>query len=222
MITLDQVQQLEIKVSEAVDLINRLKAEKIVLEEKVDKYELRFLELEEQTEKLEKDQSEIEDKIIGAINQLDEIDTENNSADSKTKVAPETEEISAESSASEEQVIVETDELELDESVDYKETEDTVIEDHAEDTESDEVIEDVVSSEVSLPEEEEDNHSELHESFTEDPQVGLPMDETPTEETLDKGSNSADESANGEMVEDNSPKNDKSENDLFEQSLDIF
>jgi FtsZ-binding cell division protein ZapB len=34
MITLDQVQKLEKKVNDAVELINRLKSEKVVLEEK--------------------------------------------------------------------------------------------------------------------------------------------------------------------------------------------
>ena len=70
MITLDQVQKLERKVNDAVDLINRLKAEKVMLEEKVLEYEMRILELEEMADKLNKDQNEIEDKIIGALNRL--------------------------------------------------------------------------------------------------------------------------------------------------------
>ncbi len=214
MITLDQVQQLEKKVNDAVDLINRLKSEKIVLEEKIETFEFQILELEEQTEKFNKDQNEIEDKIIGALNQLEEIEAE----DSKT---PEIVEDSAEFSVSDEPVIVETEEK-SDISVDYKKTEKIDGDIESDESDSDETILPDTDSEVTLNVNEEDNQSELQEAITENPQVGLPMDENSTEEIQEELDNPADNKAERETVEDEPSKENKPEQGLFEQSLDIF
>ena len=228
MITLDQVQKLEKKVNDAVDLINRFKAEKVVLEEKIDKYEFRILELEEIAEQLNKDQTEIEDKIIGALNQLEDLESietiveiEVNSAETENEILPE-EEISVESSVSEEEDIVETEEEESDDSVDKsKKTEEisNIDEDESapQDEVEEEVIEDDVESDATLSESEEDDQSELQESITENSQDGLPSDETVEEEIIPTVN-----SEFGEMPEDKTAEPDKSGSDLFEQSLDIF
>jgi len=212
MITLDQVQKLETKVNDAVDLINRLKAEKVVLEEKLVQYEMKILELEEMAETLNKDQNEIEDKIIGALNQLEDIDAteqettqvvvdESEEANEPVESSQHFEESapSAEGSVSEDQEFVITESVESDEEVTNSEI------NSEEDT-----------SEV---ERDDDNQSELQEIITEDSQDGLPADETVEEDIIPTV-----ESEFGEMPENNKEK--KEENgpaaDLFEQSLDIF
>ena len=222
MITLDQVQKLEIKVNDAVDLINRFKAEKVVLEEKIEKYEYRILELEEMTEQLNKDQTEIEDKIIGALNQLEDLDSVSTD-EPDTEVPQEENETSAESSVSEEEDIVDTVEEESSETVENSEETVEPEADYDDEAVTDEVIvEEVIinaeeEADAALSENEENNHSELQESITEDSQVGLPEDETDGEEEVPTV-----DSEFGEMPEDKKAKEDNSGADLFEQSLDIF
>jgi len=211
MITLDQVQKLETKVNDAVDLINRLKAEKVVLEEKIVQYEMQILELEEMAETLNKDQNEIEDKIIGALNQLEDIGT--SVAEATETVVEESvvesqhfEETatSAEGSVSEDQEFVITESVESDEEV-------TNSENNSE--------EDSLKEDISETERDDDNQSELQEIITEDSQDGIPTDETVKADSVPTV-----ESGLGEMPESTTEK--KEENgpaaDLFEQSLDIF
>lgn len=221
MITLDQVQKLEKKVNDAVNLINRFKAEKVVLEEKIDTYEFRIMELEEITEQLNKDQTEIEDKIIGALNQLEDLDsieTDGNTAKSETEPLRE-EKISAKSSVSEENDIVETEEEESDDSVKNSEnTEEITDSDEEESVEADEdIVDDVIEVNATLNENEEDDQSELQESFTENPQDGLTTEDTVKEEEIPTV-----DSEFGEMPEDKPAEKKNPGSDLFEQSLDIF
>ena len=220
MITLDQVQKLDRKVKDAVDLINRFKAEKVVLEEKIEGYELRIMELEDITEQLNKDQTEIEDKIIGALNQLE--DLESDSEDPAIENEPlHKEETSVEGSVSEDNDIVETETLESNESVDNSEiSEETNEENYEEETVTveDELVDEEVETEATLYENEEDNQSELQETITEDPQVGLPDNE----DEIDETEVPTIDSEFGEMLEDVPAKENKSQTDLFEQSLDIF
>lgn len=75
MITLNQVQQLEKKVNQAIGLINQFKTEKITLEERIEAYELKVLKLEEMLASLNNEQKEIEDKFIGALNQLETLES---------------------------------------------------------------------------------------------------------------------------------------------------
>ncbi len=227
MITLDQVQKLEKKVNDAVDLINRFKAEKVVLEERIEKYEFRILELEDFTEQLNKDQTEIEDKIIGALNQLEDLDSvpaeTSKVEESSENVKLQDEETSADSSVSEEDVIVNTDEEESDDSVENSEE---IVEAEAgyeDESGTPEVADDEITvdaemeTDAALSENRENNHSELQESITEDSQDGIPVDETVEEEEVPTV-----DSEFGEMPEDKSAKEDNSGADLFEQSLDIF
>jgi hypothetical protein len=169
------------------------------------------MELEEITEQLNKDQTEIEDKIIGALNQLEDLESASIGviSDKNDDTAIQDDEISADSSVSEEHDIVETESSESEETVDYSETD--VM------TESDE---EEVDTEVALGENEEDNQSELQERITEDPQDGLPMDDD--EETVEEDEVPTVDSEFGEMPEDEMVNENKSKTDLFEQSLDIF
>ncbi len=71
MITLDQIKQLDQKVRKAIDKINSLKKENNMLQGKLDNYQLRIEELEVLIDTFKEDQGEIENGIIGALNQLD-------------------------------------------------------------------------------------------------------------------------------------------------------
>ncbi len=71
MITLDQIKQLDRKVRKAIDKINSLKNENNMLQGKLDNYQLRIEELEVLIDTFKEDQGEIENGIIGALNQLD-------------------------------------------------------------------------------------------------------------------------------------------------------
>jgi hypothetical protein len=213
MITLDQVQKLERKVKDAVDLITRFKAEKVVLEEKIEDYELRIMELEEITEQLNKDQTEIEDKFIVALNQLEDLESDSEEAVVDEEIL-QNEETSVEGSVSEDKDIVETETLESNESVDNSEiTVETEEENYEE-----KIVDDEVESEATLYENKEDNQSELQESVTEDPQVGLPENE----DDMEKEEVPTIESEFGETPEDKSNKANNPDSELFEQSLDIF
>jgi len=71
MITLDQIRQLDQRVRRAVEQISLLKGENRRLQEKLDSYQLRIEELEVLIDTFKKDQGEIENGIINALNQLD-------------------------------------------------------------------------------------------------------------------------------------------------------
>ncbi len=71
MITLDHIKQLDRKVHKAIDEINTLRAENKMLLEDLDKYQHRIEELEIMINAFKEDQSEIENGIIDALNQLD-------------------------------------------------------------------------------------------------------------------------------------------------------
>lgn len=74
MITLDQIKQLDVKVRKAIDKINSLKSENIMLQDKLDTYQLRIEELEILIDTFKEDQGEIEHGIIDALNQLDSLE----------------------------------------------------------------------------------------------------------------------------------------------------
>lgn len=84
MITLDQIKQLDIKIRKAIEMINLQKSENIILQKKLDTYQLRIEELEILIDTFKEDQGEIEHGIIDALNQLDTIE---NSIESSTVVS---------------------------------------------------------------------------------------------------------------------------------------
>lgn len=76
MITLEQIQLLEKRVRAAVSRIASLKHENQLLKEELQKYETRFAELEQKISQYKQDQTEIEQGIIAALEQLDHIEDE--------------------------------------------------------------------------------------------------------------------------------------------------
>ncbi len=81
MITLDQIKQLDTKVRKAIDKINSLTNENKMLKNKLDDYQLRIEELEILIDSFKEDQSEIENGIIEALNQLEIIDDDSKTPD---------------------------------------------------------------------------------------------------------------------------------------------
>jgi chromosome segregation ATPase len=76
MITLEQIRRLEQRVQAAVARIATLKNENALLREKLESYEGRVLELENSIAAFKRDQSEIEQGIVSALNQLDQLEDE--------------------------------------------------------------------------------------------------------------------------------------------------
>ncbi len=76
MITLEQIRRLDHRVQAAVGRIATHKNENALLREKLESYEGRILELENSIAAFKRDQSEIEQGIVSALNQLDQLEDE--------------------------------------------------------------------------------------------------------------------------------------------------
>jgi chromosome segregation ATPase len=76
MISLDQIQKLEARVNQAVELIKSLKAENQSLRSTLDSAQSRMQELEELVGEFKSDQQEIEQCIVRALENLDELEDE--------------------------------------------------------------------------------------------------------------------------------------------------
>ncbi len=74
MITLDQINLLDAKVQSAVELISGLRTENKGLNSKLDEYRKRIDELEVLITNFKNDQGEIENGILNALSQLDQIE----------------------------------------------------------------------------------------------------------------------------------------------------
>ncbi len=74
MITLEQIRTLESKVQKAVELIEGLRSENAMLTKKLETYQKRINELEILVEEFKQDQVQIEQGIIHALNQLEELE----------------------------------------------------------------------------------------------------------------------------------------------------
>jgi len=74
MITLEQIRTLEAKVQKAVELIEGLRSENSMLTKKLETYQKRIDELEILVEEFKQDQVQIEQGIIHALNQLEELE----------------------------------------------------------------------------------------------------------------------------------------------------
>jgi DNA repair ATPase RecN len=74
MITVEQIKNLDNKVQAAVNRISTLKGENASLKGKLDEYQKRIGELEVMIERFKKDQQEIEDGILRALEQLDHLE----------------------------------------------------------------------------------------------------------------------------------------------------
>jgi hypothetical protein len=74
MITLEHIKKLDEKVRLAVGLIGTLRNDNAALQKKLDQYEKRIGELEVLIESFKKDQTEIENGIVRALEALDELE----------------------------------------------------------------------------------------------------------------------------------------------------
>ena len=89
MITIDQIQNLDRKVQSAIALISSLKAENTSLKGKLDMYQKRISELEVLVENFKKDQVEIEQGIVRALAQLDQLEDSLEDTDEPGGIEPE-------------------------------------------------------------------------------------------------------------------------------------
>ncbi len=71
MLSLEQIQLLEKRAHQAVELIKSLRSENDLLESKLEGYENRIKEMEVLIDSFKQDQSSIEEGIINALEQLD-------------------------------------------------------------------------------------------------------------------------------------------------------
>ena len=71
MISVEQIHKLEARVLKAVEVIKSLREENSLLKEKLSGYEKRIEELEVFIDSFKQDQTNIEEGIINALNQLD-------------------------------------------------------------------------------------------------------------------------------------------------------
>ncbi|MBI9105353.1 MAG: cell division protein ZapB [Spirochaetales bacterium] len=74
MLTVEQVRSLDEKVRMAVDLIDSLKKENSVLENKLDEYKQKVIQLEDVIDSFKLDQLEIEEGIKDVLSQLDKLE----------------------------------------------------------------------------------------------------------------------------------------------------
>ena len=74
MISLEQVKQLESKVTRTIDFFKKVSEENSRLKEKLDSYQNRIGELEVLIERFKEDQSRIEEGILSALNRLNQFE----------------------------------------------------------------------------------------------------------------------------------------------------
>ena len=85
MITLEQIHQLDQRVHNAVELIQKLRSENESLKLKLDGYEKRIEELQKLVSDYKEDQGEIEKGILKALDQLDALEDEIDSPEPSTQ-----------------------------------------------------------------------------------------------------------------------------------------
>lgn len=74
MITLDKIQELDKKIQEAVNLITRLKEDKVMLEDQLKEANERIETLEQELGSVKGDHDQIEEGILGALSRIQNID----------------------------------------------------------------------------------------------------------------------------------------------------
>ncbi len=141
MITLEQIQVLDKKIKDAIELINRLREEKNTLKAQVASYEETIARLEGELSSYQSDSDKIEEGFIDVLSRLEQVDEEDTSA----PVQQEQEEIILEPHTGEEDVLIEEE----------------IPEEEEEDDESDETI-------FMDEEEAEDDEPALEETFAAD------------------------------------------------------
>ncbi len=86
MISVEQIHKLEAKVLKAVEVIKSLREENSLLKEKLSGYEKRIEELEVFIDSFKQDQTNIEEGIMNALNQLDMLEEIVSESDSDTSI----------------------------------------------------------------------------------------------------------------------------------------
>jgi len=74
MVTIEQVKQLESRVSKAIDYVNKVTDENSLLKNKLDNYQKRIDELEVLIQRFKEDQNRIEEGIISALERLNQFE----------------------------------------------------------------------------------------------------------------------------------------------------
>jgi chromosome segregation ATPase len=74
MVTIEQVRQLESRVSKAIDYVNKVTDENTLLKSKLDNYQKRIDELEVLIQRFKEDQSRIEEGIVSALERLNQFE----------------------------------------------------------------------------------------------------------------------------------------------------
>ena len=96
MVTLEQVKQLESKVTQTIDYVKKVRGENSQLKEKLSSYQKRIEELEVLVQQFKENQSRIEDGILSALDRLNQFEdalesklAPENKASAETKPSPE-------------------------------------------------------------------------------------------------------------------------------------
>jgi chromosome segregation ATPase len=89
MISVEQIRLLETKVQQAVSLLSNLQEENRTLRGRLGKYEERIDELEFLIEEFKEEQSEIEQGILSALNQLNELNESSANAKKQDEISEE-------------------------------------------------------------------------------------------------------------------------------------
>lgn len=90
MINLDQIRLLESKTIKAIELINVLKEENKALKKTIDTSQARMEELENLVQKFKSDQEEIEQSILRAMKNLEQLEDEITEPETEPKTKPKT------------------------------------------------------------------------------------------------------------------------------------
>jgi septal ring factor EnvC (AmiA/AmiB activator) len=88
MIHLDQIRLLESKTIKAIELINMLREENKTLKKTIDTSQKRMEELESLVQEFKSDQDEIEQSILRAMKNLEQLEDEITEPESKKKITP--------------------------------------------------------------------------------------------------------------------------------------
>ena len=105
MITLEQIQVLDKKIKDAIELINRLREEKSTLKTEIAAHEETIARLESELSSYRSDSEKIEEGFIDALSRLEQVDGE----ESTVPVQQEQEELTIEPHTGEDDVLIEED-----------------------------------------------------------------------------------------------------------------
>ncbi|GMO33239.1 MAG: hypothetical protein Ta2F_09110 [Termitinemataceae bacterium] len=88
MVTIEQVKQLESRVSRVIEHVNKVTDENTLLKGKLDAYQKRIDELEVLIERFKSDQNRIEEGIVSALDRLNKFEDDVERSGAKQKPVP--------------------------------------------------------------------------------------------------------------------------------------